>query len=120
MNKRMFPVKKKWFEDNVKPLMDMQKDPRGRKPLVSDYHVFCAFLYILRTGIAWRDLPHEFGYWHTVYLRFKRGADRGVWWSILMILQHKKCIRILISILDSTTIQVHRHGSGGLEVVAKA
>jgi transposase len=120
MDKRKFPVGVEWFEENVKPLMDMQKDPRGRKPSVSDYHVFCALLYVLRTGIAWRDLPSDFGYWHTVYLRFKRAADKGMWWRILMLLQRKKSIRLPVVILDSTTIQVHRHGSGGLEVVAKA
>jgi Putative transposase of IS4/5 family (DUF4096) len=120
MDKRKFPVELAWFEDNVKHLMHMQKDPRGRKVSVSDYHVFCAVLYVLRTGIAWRDLPSEFGYWHTVYLRFKRAADRGVWWNILMFLQRKKLISLPVVILDSTTIQVHRHGSGGPKVVAKA
>ncbi len=34
---------------------------------VSDYKFFCGVLYILRTGISWRDLPEEYGNWHTIY-----------------------------------------------------
>ncbi|WP_157056080.1 transposase, partial [Candidatus Burkholderia verschuerenii] len=31
-----------------------------------------AVLWIARTGSPWRDLPEEFGRWHTAYMRFSR------------------------------------------------
>jgi transposase len=74
--------------------------------------VFCAILYILRTGTPWRDLPTGYGKWHPIYLRFKRGSERGLWWRILMALQQRKQLRLHVVLVDSTTFQVHRHGGG--------
>ena len=34
-------------------------------------------LFRLRTGIPWRDLPTEFGYWNTVYKRFNEWSQKG-------------------------------------------
>jgi hypothetical protein len=59
------------------------------------------------------------GYWHTIYLRFKRGADRGLWWNILFQLQRQKRVKAAVVIADSTTISFHRHG-GGLKGGSKA
>jgi transposase len=115
----MFPITVEWFNDNATFLLASLKDRRGRKPAVSDYHVFCAILYVLRTGIPWRDLPEDFGYWHTVYLRFKRGSDSGLWWRVLTKLQHERRVLLPVVIVDSTTIQVHRHGSGGAMPLAE-
>ena len=46
----------------------------------SDNRLFVeAVLWIARTGAPWRDLPHEFGKWYSVYTRFWRWAQKGVW-----------------------------------------
>jgi transposase len=37
-----------------------------------------AVLWIARTGSPWRDLP-DFGKWYTIYTRFWRWAQKGVW-----------------------------------------
>lgn len=39
-----------------------------------------AVLWRARCGVSWRDLPAErFGPWHTVYTRFRRWRQAGVW-----------------------------------------
>src|SRR5438874_12497493 len=38
-----------------------------------------AALWIARTGSPRRDLPEAFGKWFTVYTRFWRWAQKGVW-----------------------------------------
>lgn len=38
-----------------------------------------AVLWIARTGCPWRDLPAEFGPWNSVYQRFARWSEKGVW-----------------------------------------
>ena len=37
-----------------------------------------AVLWIARAGAPWRDLPAEFGNWHSTYTRFSRWCKRGV------------------------------------------
>jgi len=42
----------------------------GRRPSCRR-RVINANLYIARTGCQWRQLPHEFPHWKTVYLKCK-------------------------------------------------
>ena len=112
MNKRLFPISRTFFDKEIKPLIEESYIWKGRPPTISHYHVFCALLYVLRTGIPWRDLPPCYGPWNAVYLRFKRGSDRGVWWRILITLQQHKKLKLNIVLADSTTFKVHRHGGG--------
>lgn len=112
MDSRFFPVTPEFFDREIKPLIEGSYVWKGRPPRISHYHVFCAILYVLRTGCPWRDLPACFGAWHPIYLRFARGGERGLWWKILMHLQQRKKLRMNVVLMDSTTMKVHRHGGG--------
>ncbi|MGL5784570.1 MAG: transposase, partial [Alphaproteobacteria bacterium] len=50
---------------------EASKKKSGRPSKVDLYSFFCGVLYVLRTGLSWRDLPACFGNWHTIYTRFK-------------------------------------------------
>lgn len=41
-----------------------------------------AMLYVLRSGCAWRLLPHEFPKWKTVYALFRQWRNDGTWQRI--------------------------------------
>jgi transposase len=112
MDTRIFPITIESFNKWVLPIIEQNYIWKGRPPKISHYKVFCAILYILRTGIPWRDLPKFFGNWHTVFMRFQRGSDKGLWWKILMHLQKQKKIKMNFIICDSTTFKYHRHGGG--------
>ena len=45
-----------------------------------------AVLWIARTGSPWRDLPEEFGLWNSVFRRFARWSDAGVWTRVFATL----------------------------------
>lgn len=113
MDKRLFPITKEFFNKNILPIIETSYIWKGRPPKISHYNVFCAILYVLRTGIAWRDLPKCYtGSWHSIYTRFKRGSDKGIWWKILITLQQQKKLNLNIVMSDSTSFKVHRHGGG--------
>ena len=35
-----------------------------------------AMLYRMRVGCPWRDLPVEFGFWHSIYQQFNRWSSK--------------------------------------------
>lgn len=93
MKDRFFPLSKQVFEENVISLIYSHHKRPGRPPKTGYYVFFCAVLYILRTGISWRDMPICFGHWHTIYMQFKRWSESGLFWSILYRLQQNKKVQ---------------------------
>ena len=54
----------------------LQNVRRITKPATVDlYEVFCAILYLLRTGYQWRFFPSEFPKWRTVHSYFARWSE---------------------------------------------
>jgi len=52
---------------------------RGRPRVHPDRVIYNAILYVLRGGIQWRLLPAPYPAWQTVYRRFRRWSDAGIW-----------------------------------------
>ena len=63
------------------PLLPRAK-PGGRPRSVDLYEILCAIMYVLRNGCVWRDLPHDFPCWQTVYAYFRRFERDGTWAAI--------------------------------------
>ena len=58
----------------LEPLL--QSVRRCTKPTTVDrYDVFCAVLYVLRTGCQWRFLPSQWPKWQTVYSYFAKWSE---------------------------------------------
>lgn len=55
--------------------------PHGKpgKPRVDDRRVISGILHVLKTGCRWRDVPSADGPPTTVYNRYHRWAQRGIW-----------------------------------------
>jgi len=51
---------------------------RGRKRKTDLREVLNAIFYLLHTGCQWRDLPHDFPAWQTVYGYFRRFKQTGL------------------------------------------
>ena len=51
----------------------------GRPRSVDMREILNAIFYILRTGCAWRLLPHDLPPWQTVYGYFRRFSEDGTW-----------------------------------------
>ncbi len=60
-----------------------RRDP-DRPPVVSVHgSLIEGAIYRLRTGVAWRDLPAEFGPWQTVWKRHYEFCNDGTWDKVL-------------------------------------
>jgi putative transposase len=67
-------------------------------------------LWIVRTGSPWRDLPEVFGEWNSVWRRFNRWSEKGVWWRIFEAMSDDPDFEYLI--IDATVVRAHQHASG--------
>lgn len=63
----------------IEPLLPKRKSPRGRRRVHSLREILNAIFYLLRTGCAWRLLPHDFPHWKTVYHYFRVWQQDGTW-----------------------------------------
>ena len=76
-----------------------------------------AVLWRARCGVSWRDLPAErFGPWHTVYARFRRWRQAGVWPHVLAQVQNATGLHRLM--VDSTAVRAHQVAAGAKKKTA--
>lgn len=68
-----------------------------------------AILFVLRTGVPWRDLPERYGPWNTVYSRYRRWCACGLFARILAALATKA--EGELRHLDCSHIKLHQHGA---------
>jgi transposase len=78
-----------------------------------------AILWALSDGGRWRNIPHEFGPWQSVYDRFRNWTRRGLWDRILRHLQARKmnCGEIdwHLFAIDGTVVRAHQSAAGASE-----
>ena len=86
---------------------------RGRKsrPAFDNRQIVDGILWRIRTGAPWRDLPEKYGKWMTVYQRFRRWSEAGIWEAAAMMLAQAMVNNSRHSI-DSTTVRGHVSAAG--------
>jgi transposase len=65
-----------------------------------------AIFYVLRTAVAWRDLPACFGPWNSVYTRWRRWCAVGLWQEILRLLSRRAEGRVRF--IDGSHVKCHQ------------
>jgi len=100
----------------IERLLPGKPGDRGRT--AKDNRLFVeAVLWLARTGSPWRDLPPEFGNWHSAYVRFARWRDGGVWDRIAFALAGERDLAQVF--IDSTIVRAHQHASGAKKKPAR-
>ncbi len=80
----------------VKPVLTAWRSERrgrgldiGRPPDHDLRSLLDAVLYVNRTGIPWRYLPHDYPHWNTVYAYFARWQEEGVFDQLNTLLRRQ-------------------------------
>lgn len=95
--------------DRIRGLVPGKDGDPGRSG--KDNRLFVdAVLYVLKSGVPWRDLPERFGNWNSVWRRFDRWCENGIWEKIVKELSDLDLEELQ---LDSTSIKVHLAAIGG-------
>ena len=68
-----------------------------------------AIFYVLRTAVAWRDLPNHYGPWNSVYTRWRRWCALGLWQEIVGLLSCRATGRLRF--IDGSHIKLHQFGT---------
>ena len=95
-----------------KALAAAKHSAAGAPGEMTDREFLEAVLYLQRTGSPWRDLPTQLGYWHAIYMRFRRWEARGVWQRLWKHLQAEPFAGARGVLVDSTTVRAHPHAAG--------
>jgi transposase len=87
---------------------------RGRwgRPAQDNRRFLNGMLYVLRVGCPWRDMHERYGKWNSVYVRFRRWAEQGVWDALLETLVELGLTDDWQHMIDSTTVRGHSQAAG--------
>lgn len=101
-----------WLEDLqwsvlTPHLPTKQTGPRRK----DDRRIISGMIHVLQSGCRWQDCPPEYGPSTTIYNRYHRWAQRGIWEGIFRDLTAIVGTHYENSI-DSTIVKAHRSASG--------
>lgn len=102
-----------WFSDaqweKIVPHLPTNQPGPERE---DDRRILSGIMHVLKIGCRWQDCPRDYGPYKTVYNRFSRWSERGIWQKIFEAAAApgeppKEAA------LDSSHIKVHRCANGG-------
>jgi transposase len=80
------------------------------KPRVDDRRVLSGIVFVNRNGLRWRDAPSAYGPYKTLYNRWKRWGERGIFTRMMEGLAAGEAEPKTVMI-DATYLKAHRTAS---------
>lgn len=94
----------------IKYVLPPERKPQGGRPAIDNRKMLNAMLWVLRSGAPWRDLPEYYGSWNSVYSRFRRWEQAGLFDRMMAVLATEPDEESVM--LDASIVRVHQHGAG--------
>lgn len=94
----------------IAPLLPPERGRVGR-PSHDNRRVVNGIFWTVRSGARWVDVPERYGRWNSVYRRFRRWAQAGVFEVVLETLAGVLADE-RIQMVDSTIVRAHAQASG--------
>ena len=102
-----------WFNDDewakIEPHLPTNQQCPKRK---EDRRILSGIMHVLKSGCRWKDCPKDYGPHKTVYNRFARWSERGIWQKICESVAVRARTPKRAS-LDASHVKVHRCAGGG-------
>ena len=95
----------------IGPLLPPERG-RWARPAGDNRRFLNGMLHVLRTGCPWRDMHERYGKWNSVYVRFRRWAEQGVWDALLQTLVDFGLTDNWRHMIDSTVVRAHSQATG--------
>ena len=85
---------------------------RGCRPAGDNRPFFEGMMWMARTGSQWRQLPDEYGKWNSVFRRYRRWVESGVFDAMLETLAEMAGRDRTADMIDSTIVRAHHCAVG--------
>lgn len=95
----------------IGPLLPPERG-RWARPAQDNRRFFEGMLWIARTGSQWRQLPDDYGKWNSVFRRFRRWIEIGVFDALVETLSELVERERSADMVDSTIIRAHHCAVG--------
>ncbi len=69
-----------------------------------------AVFWMARMGAPWREIPEHYGRWNSIYQRFSRWSDRGIWQKLFVYFAAEPDLEWLLP--DTTILRAHPCAAG--------
>ena len=108
MNAELF-----WFNDEQWSKVEPHLPTNQRGPARhDDRRILSGIMYVQKVGCRWKDCPAEYGPHKTIYNRFARWSERGIWQNIFAAVAACSDTPEQVA-LDGSHVKIHRCASGG-------
>ena len=95
----------------ISPLLPAESG-RGCRPAQDNRRYFEGTLWMARTGAQWRHLPDEYGKWNSIFRRYRRWVETGVFEAMLETLAELVERERSADMIDSTVVRAHHCAVG--------
>jgi transposase len=95
----------------IGPLLPPERG-RGCRPAQDNRRYFEGMMWMARTGAQLRQLPDAYGKWNSVFRRYRRWMETGVFDAMLETLGEMAGRDPTADMIDSTIVRAHHYAVG--------